>query len=177
MRKILTILAFMLLSSNLRSEESAINQGVGFGFQLNQYQDNFGFGLSLNSPYLFGDNLTFRLKSNVMFNEVIQDQETTWLPYFNVSFGAAGVGGMVTKNIRLYGEGGILLIIPSEEFSSNSTEFGGYGLFGFEFFMNPFTNYFIEIGGVGTGAKADKIPFSPIYSNGLSISTGFRMNL
>ena len=51
---------------------------------------------------------------------------------------------------------------------------GGYGLFGFEFFMNSRNNYFIEIGGVGTGAVADKVANSPIYSNGLLINVGFR---
>lgn len=43
--------------------------------------------------------------------------------------------------------------------------------------MNPSSNYFIEIGAVGTGAKADEVVNEPIYSNGLTISTGFRLNL
>ena len=68
-------------------------------------------------------------------------------------------------------------LIPSNEFSSNQFEYGGYGLFGFEFFMNKCCNYFIEIGGVGTGATANKIVLQPIYSNGLLISSGFRMQL
>ncbi len=35
------------------------------------------------------------------------------------------------------------------------------------------SNY-IEIGGVGTGAKSDKVSGKPIYSNGLLISAGAR---
>jgi hypothetical protein len=54
---------------------------------------------------------------------------------------------------------------------------GGYGLFGFEFFFTKFGNYFIEIGAVGTGAKADKVASKPIYSNGLTVSTGMRFIL
>ncbi|MBC8485793.1 MAG: hypothetical protein H8D45_07100, partial [Bacteroidetes bacterium] len=77
--------------------------------------------------------------------------------------------------IRLYGEGGIISLFPSDEFSSEEFVFGGYGLFGFEFYMNSRSNYFIEIGGVGTGATADNITNEPIYSNGLLISTGFRI--
>jgi hypothetical protein len=35
-------------------------------------------------------------------------------------------------------------------------------------------SYFIELGGVGTGANADKVTGNPIYSNGFLISVGFR---
>ena len=38
-------------------------------------------------------------------------------------------------------------------------------------------SYFIEIGGIGTGATADKVANKPIYSNGLMLSTGFRIYL
>lgn len=84
---------------------------------------------------------------------------------------------MVGERIRLYGEGGVITIFPSSDFSSDDMVFGGYGLFGFEFFFGKMGNYFIEIGGIGTGAVADKIINRPIYSNGLSISTGFRFFL
>jgi hypothetical protein len=86
-----------------------------------------------------------------------------------------GVVGQVGDNIRLYGEGGIIGLFPSDEFSSEDFVIGGYGLFGYEFYMNSWSNYFIEIGGVGTGATADKIENKPIYSTGLVISTGFRV--
>jgi formate-dependent phosphoribosylglycinamide formyltransferase (GAR transformylase) len=77
----------------------------------------------------------------------------------------------------LYGEGGIILLFPSAIFSTNSSEFGGYGLFGFEFFMHSKMNYFLEIGGVGSGAVADKVIAKPIYSNVLLINLGFRATL
>lgn len=77
----------------------------------------------------------------------------------------------------MYGEGGILGLFPSSDFSSKKFVFGGYGLFGFEFFMNQMNKYFIELGSCGTGAKADKIATKPIYSNGFLISTGFRVTL
>ena len=112
-----------------------------------------------------------------MFNENVQDQITTWTPYSNASLGLIGVGGMIGDHVRLYGEGGIVGLFPSSDFSSERFEFGGYGLFGFEFFMNRASNYFIEIGGIGSGAIADRIDNQPIYSNGLIISTGFRIHL
>lgn len=111
-----------------------------------------------------------------MFNEYVLNNETEWTPYVNFSLGVVSVGGEVGGFMRLYGEGGVLILLPADEFSSESMEFGGYGLFGFEFFMNKKANYYIEIGGVGTGAKADKIVTKPIYSNGLLISAGFRFH-
>jgi hypothetical protein len=35
-------------------------------------------------------------------------------------------------------------------------------------------SYFIELGGIGVGANADKVPGKPIYSNGFLISVGVR---
>jgi hypothetical protein len=43
--------------------------------------------------------------------------------------------------------------------------------------MGPGINYFIELGAVGTGAKADKLPTNPIYSNGFLMSVGFRFHV
>lgn len=86
-----------------------------------------------------------------------------------------GAGRSAGDHILLYGEGGIVGIIPSDEFSSEDLVTGGYGLFGFEFHMDKVINYFIEIGGIGAGAIADQITYKPIYSNGFLISTGFRL--
>jgi hypothetical protein len=153
-----------------------INNGSGFGFQLNQYQKDFGFGLNATTRYFFRKSMAVRVRSNIMWNEHLDlnTAETTWSPYGNVSLGFVGVGGMVGDFIRLYGEGGLLCILPSKNFASPSVVVGGYGLFGFEFFMTKGFNYFIEIGGVGSGAVEDKIPGKPIYSNGLSVGVGFR---
>ena len=112
-----------------------------------------------------------------MFNENVQNGTTTWTPYSNVTLGVIGVAGYVANFIRLYGEGGVIALFPSEDFSSENVILGGYGLFGFEFYMTSMSNYFIEIGAVGPGATADKIVNEPIYSNGLLISTGFRIQL
>lgn len=148
---------------------------LGIGLQLNQYQKDFGLGVNLTSPYFAYNKVAVRLRANLMFNEHIKNNETRWTPYSNISLGLIGVAGKVGNYIRLYGEGGVICLFPSNEFSSEDFVFGGYGLFGYEFYMNGNSNYFIEIGGVGTAAKADNITNEPIYSNGLLISTGFRM--
>src|SRR5690625_3212507 len=112
-----------------------------------------------------------------MFNEHLKNQETTWTPYLNATVGLLGEAGWIGDSINLYSEGGVIGLFPSETFSSESLEFGGYGLFGFQFYMAPRNNFFIEIGGVVTGARADKMINTPFYSNELLLSAGFRERL
>lgn len=177
MKKIILLLITLISISSivLGQNKNPISTGFGVGFQLGQIQDDFGIGINLTSPYFFEDKIAIRLRGNVAWNEHIDVIETTWTPYTNLSIGFIGVGGNLNEYIRLYGEGGIILLFPDNKFSSESMENGGYGLFGFEFFHTPNINYFIEIGGVGTGANADKIQFKPIYSNGLLINAGLRV--
>ena len=175
MRKgIFLVLTILYAVVNSSAQEGEISTGLGAGLQLNQYQNDFGIGLQVTSPHFVYDGLAVRLRGNLMFNQHIENNETTWTPYSNLSIGVLGISGKVGEHIRLYGEGGIIGLFPSEEFSSENFELGGYGLFGFEFFMSQNDNYFIEIGGMGSGAAADNIPGSPIYSNGLLISVGYR---
>jgi len=176
-KNVLLVLLLVFCMNTLKAQEMPINRGLGLGFQLSQFQRDFGIGLNFTSPYFANEKIAVRLKGNLVYNENIQNSITKWTPYSNLSIGLVGASGKIGDYIRLYGEGGILGLLPSNEFSSNQFEFGGYGIFGFEFFMNNTSNYFIEIGGVGTGAIADKIVYKPIYSNGLLISTGFRMHL
>ncbi|NPD45245.1 MULTISPECIES: hypothetical protein [unclassified Lentimicrobium] len=169
--RLLTLIFVTILISAFSQEK---RHQFNAGFQLGQYQKDFGIGLQVTTPYFAKQKVAFRLRGNLMFNEHIHKKETTWTPYSNLSLGIIGVAGEINDKIRLYGEGGALFIFPSTELSSEQMEFGGYGLFGFEFFMSNGSNYFIEIGGVGTGAIADKVLYKPIYSNGLIINTGFR---
>ncbi len=176
MKKLITLFMLAMLFHQPKAQNTYINEGHGFGFQLNQYQKDFGFGLQYSSP-VFWNSIGLRLKYNLMFHEHLKDSITTWTPYSNLSLGLIGFAGTVGSGIRIYGEGGLVLLFPSSSFSSHSVDVGGYGVFGFEFFPYNSFNYFIELGGIGTGAKADKLPFQPIYSNGFSISTGFRITL
>ena len=176
-RKIIFILCAISLQQNIKSQENSLNNGIGIGFQLVQYQQDFGYGINLISPYIAKKSVAFRLKTNIMFNQYVKDSVTDQANYQKFSLGLIGIGGKIGDNIRLYGEGGIVGVLPSNTISSPKQEFGGYGLFGFEFFFSKGGNYFIEIGGVGIGTIADKLPNKPIYSNGLIISTGFRFFL
>jgi len=172
---ILVILVFVVFTTTINAQKESFSHGFGVGFQLGQYQQDFGLGINMVSPYFAYNRIAVRLRGNIMWNEHLDNNfETIWTTYSNLSLGMVGVAGEIGNFLRLYGEGGTILIFPSKDFSSNSIEIGGYGLFGFEFFMYSNTNYFIEIGGVGTGAIADKVLSKPIYSNGLLLNVGFR---
>lgn len=179
MKRILIVMLAMCSVGFVHAQEkpAPYGQKMAFGFQLGQYQEDFGIGLNVTSPYFLQNSVAIRVRGNMMWHQHVLNTESTWSTYSNLSIGVIGVGGNIGNFMRVYGEGGALLLLPSNDFSTQSTEVGGYGLFGFEFFMDPHFNYFIEIGGAGTGATADRIPTSPIYSNGLIIQTGFRIQL
>ena len=72
-----------------------------------------------------------------------------------------------------------MLIFRSERLSDDVVAVGGVGGFGFEFFtptntMNAPVSYFIEIGGVGSGARAANLPGQPILLNGFLVQSGLR---
>jgi hypothetical protein len=177
MKKIILIslLTFLSIGVIICQNEQVSNK-LGVGFQLNQFQKDFGLGINITSPYFAGNNVALRLRGNYMFFEHVKNNETIWTPYSNISLGI--LGGSIVKNfMRLYGEGGVIGILPSADFSSESFVMGGYGIFGFEFYMIENLNFFIEMGGIGTGATADKVANKPIYSSGFMMSTGIRMQL
>lgn len=176
MKKIaILFIVFSGVTMSAIAQDQNLSKKMGLGFQLGQYQKDFNLGINITSPYFMHERLAFRVKANYLWNEHLDtNSEMTWTSYSNVSFGVVSMAKEIGGFLRLYGEGGVLFIFPAAEFSSENVNVGGYGLFGFEFFMDPHTNYFIEIGGVGSGAVADKIPGKPIYSNGLLINVGFR---
>lgn len=164
-----------ILSVTAQETKSVYRTGTGIGFHLNQYQNDFGMGLNINSPYFWHKRMAIRLRTNLMYLEHLSNEETIWSPYFSTSLGIIGIGGNIGK-IRLYGEGGILLLFPNNAFSSENFLLRSYGNFGFEFFMSKGCNYFIELGGVG-GGVAELIENKPLYGNGFLISVGTRISL
>jgi len=175
MKKIGILIATTLLALQMQAQEG-LNKNFGIGGQVGQHQRDFGIGLHITSPYFANQKMAVRLKGNLIWNEHLNSySETTWTSYSNLSLGFVQSVAEINNFIRLYGEGGAILLFPSSEFSSKSIQFGGYGLFGFEFFIDKHVNYFFEAGGVGTGAKADKIVGKPIYSNGFLINVGVRL--
>jgi hypothetical protein len=104
-------------------------------------------------------------------------RDTTMTPYYGFRLGLIGGTMLVSADIRLYGEGGALLLVPTSTVDTAPLRFGGYGHFGFEFFVDRArvgSAYFIELGTNGIGARADAETGTPLYMNGFAASVGFR---
>lgn len=147
------------------------------GFSVNQFHQDFGLGIHLISPYFLHSKVAVKAGASLQWFEHYNGIETTWTPYQNFQLGLRSRNTIIQNKMYIYGEGGLILLLPNSDFSSRNLEFGGYGLFGFEFKPSPKFAYFVEIGGVGTGANADIIIDKPIYSNGLLINVGFRIGI
>lgn len=176
MKKIRLILTTTLLSicSFIYAQEK---NSFGVGLNLNQFQNDFGLGVHLVSPYFANNSVAVKLGANLQWLQHIDKNETKWSPYNNFQLGIRGKHQIIENKLFVYGEGGTVLIVPNSIFSTKQSILGGYGLFGFEFSTSNKSGYFIELGGMGSGATADKIPSKPIFSNGFTTSTGFRFRL
>ena len=149
---------------------------MSIGGQFGQYYNDFGVGLNASIP-LCKNGMDIRVRGNMVWHEHISETKATWTPYSNLSIGMVIPTGSIGEGVRSYTEGGLFIVIPSEKFSSDDYSIGGYGLIGIELSPVHFFAYFIEVGAVGIGAKADQIEGQPIYSNGLMIDAGFRFRL
>lgn len=169
----LLILSFTVFKVNSQEKSPKFE----IGFNLNEYHADFGVGVHVISPYFLKSRVAVKLGASQQWLEHTKLTETTWTPYQNFQLGLRSRNSVVDEKLYFYGEGGVIAILPNANFSSKSSEFGGYGLFGFEFKSSPRFGYFLELGGVGTGAIADKVTNKPIYSNGFLANVGFRFGL
>jgi len=156
-------------------ETQTSSNNFEIGLNISQYQRDFGIGLHVISPYFMMKMFAIKLGTNMQWFENFNGTETVFTNYQNIQLGMRGRSTNVTQNISVYGEGGVFIILPNSAFSSKSSVVGGYGLFGFEFRVLPRFAYFIELGGIGTGAKADKIAGNPIYSTGFLTNAGLKI--
>lgn len=145
------------------------------GFNISQCQKDFGFGVNVISPYFMRKTIAIKAGTSILWFENFNGSETVMTTYQNFQLGMRGRSIIVNHNISIYGEGGTFIVLPNSDFSSQRSVFGGYGLFGFEFRIVPRVAYFIELGGVGTGATADKIAGKPIYSTGFLTNVGLKI--
>lgn len=167
------VVILCILTTSLMAQTKSNN--VGFGFNISQVQNDFGIGLDIISPYFAKSKIAVRVGGNFKWLEHLENEITTWTPYQNIQIGIRGRQFIVEDKLNIYGEGGSMIIFPNNEFSSENTIAGGYGLFGFEFKPSEKFGFYLELGGVGTGAIADKLATKPIYSNGFISTVGFRI--
>jgi len=75
---VLTVaLLIIVFASHVQAQDEAMNTGYGFGFQILQFQRDFGLGLNITSSYFWHDKIAVRLRGNLMFNENVQNANTT----------------------------------------------------------------------------------------------------
>jgi len=147
-------------------------------FNVNSFSNSYGLGASVGSPYFFNDKVNFRLAGSygwVQGTPKGQGSET-WAPFGMLKLGLFGSNFLPGTLIRGYGGGGPLLLLPSDAVSSADTVSGGFGIVGVEFFLTAEKSLamFVELGGMGTGARATGFENDPIYANGFTASWGFR---
>jgi hypothetical protein len=148
------------------------SSGASFGGVVSQVQNDFGFGLEMVSPrFLRG---SFAVAATGKLNYVAG---ADWERY---GYGTLSLMAGITSptpTTNLYGKAGIVGVIPSDDVARDyDVGLGALGAFGFEFFFSEERNgsYFIELGGVGTGAEADAMAGEPIYANGFLANVGVR---
>lgn len=177
------LISFLFISTIIGAQEKPKNAHLSLGFKLHQTAKDFGLGGEVTSPLFAHNSIGIRASASVQYLEYYDfiDNETTWEPYTSYRLGMVGIGGRPLPFLKLYGEGGLQVTAASSSISTETIDLGGYGLFGFEMFMSndgsDFISYYIELGGAGGSAVADKLTRKPLYNNGFLIGTGFRLYL
>jgi hypothetical protein len=171
----LTLFCFLTINSTSLAQE---NPPARVGFQINQIQGDFGLGLNLDIP-LLKHWPVIRLAASNHWIEIPEAANTKTSFYQTVSIGVANKGWPISDKIKVYADGGLMLLIPSNELSSKSILPGGFGLFGFEFFTakQGSSSLFLEMGGTTAGLRLDRRQNIPAFGAGMLISTGFRIDL
>jgi len=150
------------------------------GFDVDSYSNNFGGGITLFSPHFFNDHMWIQFTGDIAWVQGVANGTTltTWSPYGLFKLGLMAGRFLENTPIRIYGGGGIVLVTLANNVS-NSSAVGGYGVAGVEFLVNRDRSkaLFIELGGMGTGAQADKMVNAPLYANGFSVSWGYKFYL
>jgi hypothetical protein len=161
---------FLLLALTA-GQAQELPRGWSAGYQLIQAGGDFGFGLQVKSAHFLKGAMSIRGRAHLMFLEHNENGLDTWSPYGQFTLGLTGWGMDLPGGLRAYGEGG-LAFLTLNELSSKPVSLGGYGAFGLEYKVGGPMMFFLEMGGMGTGATADQLPGQPIVSNGFWASGG-----
>ena len=184
MKKLLAsvlIFSSIYCKAQLTSTETIKSNNFAIGYNLNEFAHDFGVGVNLTSPYFVKNKLAIKVSENYQVLSYHDYSGTIMLAgYNNIKAGIVTKAPSLNKIMRVYSEGGMVLILCPKAFSDKTLRFGGYGILGFEFFKNTEKDnfsYFIELGAMGAAAVANKLPGAPIYANGFMTSVGFRVYL
>lgn len=158
--------------------------GWALGYTLHRFQDDFGTGASLTTPLFLRHSLRVTLGGGVSWSPhaVTADGDQDWARYGEARLVLEGGARAEGSPVRLYGFGGPMLLALPDRLSDDGLVMGGIGGFGFEYYFmhegrdGP-VSYFTELGGAGTGARADNQPGRPMLANGFFVTVGLRWTL
>jgi hypothetical protein len=158
--------------------------GWAVGYTLHRFQDDFGTGGSITTPFFLRHSLRVTLAGGVAWspNAVTDDGDQDWARYGSARLVLEGGARAEGSPVRLYGFGGPMLLALPSRLSDDEIAIGGLGGFGFEYYFmhenrdGP-VSYFTELGGVGVGARADNQPGRPMLANGFFVTVGLRWTL
>jgi len=156
--------------------------GFGLGMAIHRFQDDFGAGLVVASPTFAKDMFRFTLGGGIAFFphgvKLGPPPTEEWVMYEHARLLLEVGRRMESAPIRLYAFGGPQVLVVPSDLRADAFAIGGIGGFGFEFFFTDSgvgQSFFIELGGVGTGVTADKLPGAPSFHNGFVATVGFRI--
>jgi hypothetical protein len=164
----------LALLSPLKSQGQRI---LGIGISMNQSVLDYGMGINLTSP-LIAHSFQFRLSANIQGLQGVpaNTDRTRVLGYQNIRLGVIGKPKYVSDRIIIYGEGGPGVLINNSKVTSKKMNLLGYGVIGGEYLLREKLWMFLEGGGIGSGAEADKLIGKPMYATGLFFGMGLRLH-
>jgi hypothetical protein len=177
--KYLFLLVFSFGLTQIASAQGTEESDVWkYGLHFSNWQQDGGAGISVSSPFYQG--MAIRLKSQMMVHEYLNDNtgQTSLAYYAATSAGLAFVIGRIGETVRIYGEGGPVMVLPSSEFTSDNLTFGGYLIMGSEWIASrsrTYLSFFLETGYGGTLARADLARNSPYFATGFLLNAGIRL--
>lgn len=176
------IIAALTLQSTIATADPADARynATSIGYLLNADNGDFAVGMAVTSPWVFGSSVAVQaaaMQSWYMHGVDADTGDEDWMPFTSYKLGLMGGSLTASGQIRMYGAGGILVVLPNRHVSEKRVHSGGYGAFGLEFLSGRSLNYYIELGANGVGTRADKLAGKPIYGNGFSSTVGLRYYL
>lgn len=162
------------------------NDGLALGFAVHRFQDDFGLGAVVASPSFLDGLMRIAAGGGVAwYPHALNDEGfEAWKGYGHARLVLEAGARVPGTPLRLYGFGGATTLFAPNGLSSKTVHVGGIGGFGFEFRFKNLTrgvdspvSYFVELGGIGTGARANRLPAHPIFANGFLITAGMRFYL
>lgn len=168
----------ILLGTLLQPLHAQDKQAFRMGFELQGLQGSFGLGPSFTVP-LPGYWPSLRVAGHWHWLDVPSENNSRLADFQTIRLGTAPDGWRVAEKIKVYGEGGVLLLIADRTLSNKSFTPGGYGLFGFEFFTNEIggSALYLEMGATSSGLRVERPEGVPRFGAGFLLGAGFRVAL